>query len=81
MAFISCSDWIKSHSRAEAYLQILIDDGKIAPAQADWLVKNIIIDEEGTKYPSDDDPDSCAFEIWCDIKSIPGHFYVPNKKT
>jgi hypothetical protein len=80
MGFISCSDWIKLHPHAEEYFQYLIDNGKIAPAQADWLVKKIIIDEDGKKYSSDNDPDSCAFEIWSDIQDIPGHFHGSSQK-
>lgn len=72
---ISCSEWLKLHSHTKDYLQILIDDNQIDPAQADWIVKNIIVDESGYQYPSDDDPEhACALEIWCDIQSIPGYF-------
>ena len=39
MGFISCSDWIKLHPHAEEYFRHLIDSEKIAPSQADWLVK------------------------------------------
>lgn len=72
---IQCSEWLKLHSHTENYLQILIDKNQIAPAQADWIVKNIIIDESGYKYPSDDDPEyPCNLEIWCDLQDIPGYF-------
>lgn len=76
----TCSNWLKLHSHTEEYLQYLIENKKIAPAQADWLVKKIIIDEEGKKYASDGNPDACGFEIWCDIQDIPGHFSTKPKE-
>jgi len=74
MVFISCSDWAKLHPHGIGYLKILIENGNIEPAQADYIIKQVIIDESGKKYDSDDDSDTCAIEIWSDIKKIPGYF-------
>lgn len=66
----SCFDWLKLHPHTEEYLRYLIDNGRIAPAQADWLVKKIIIDETRKKYESDGNDSVPGFEIWCDIQDI-----------
>lgn len=70
----TCSDWINSHPHTKKYIEILIERKTIAPAQADWIIKEIIIDERGNKYESDENDDIPAIDIWIDIQEIEGHY-------
>lgn len=73
---LSCSDWALSHSHTIEYLEILINRGCIAPAQADYIIKKILIDESGKSYNTDINPNACGFDIWFDIQNIEGYFGI-----
>jgi hypothetical protein len=72
VAVKTCSEWLELHPLTQGYLQTLINEN-IKPAQADYVIKKIIIDERGTTYK---DLDVCAYDLWCDLKDIPGYFLV-----
>ncbi|MDY0277316.1 MAG: hypothetical protein RBQ97_04460 [Acholeplasma sp.] len=62
-----CEGYLDGHKHLKSYLTYLIKNNILEPAQANYIVKNIIIDESGKKYRT-------KTEARDDMQNIIGYF-------
>lgn len=70
----NCKQYLINHGRLATFLNFMIETKMLNPAQADYIVKNIILDEAFEKKVPLPKPNQTLTLNWGDYKNIEGFF-------
>ena len=70
----NCKQYLENHGRLATFLNFMIETKMINPAQADYIVKNIILDEAFEKKIPLPNANQMLTLNWSDYENIEGYF-------